>query len=945
MPTATPAGALIGRDSEIAMLVRLMREVGGGRGCSVLIEGEPGIGKSALVRAALAEAADAGCQVFWGAGDELGQALPLLPLLEGLRVREPSAHPRRNTIVRLLRGEVSADRGTDVSAALAEQLLALVAEQCAVRPAILVVDDLQWADQASIALWGRLARLVRQVPLLLVGMMRPVPQRDDLLALRRAVGDAARLQLAGLPEAAVAELVAALAGGTPDDKLLRLAGGAAGNPLYVTELVAALARSSRLTVTGAGAAELTSGPAPNSLSAAIADRLGFVSGPVRAVLRAAALLGVDFAVPDLAIVLGRGVTDLIPAVDEARAAGVLAESGHGLGFRHPLIRAALYDEMPAPVRAAWHRDAGRALAEAGAPADRVARQLLWAVGGSGGTTEPMDEWMLSWLARTAELLVGRAPRVAAELLAEAVAGSPVGSAQHDSLVGRLADALYRVGDVAEAEQVANRALAHVVEPDLLVELHWTLAQCRIRAGTSAQSLATLNRALGSAGISARHRARLLVLAARMHSNFGEVEKAGRVATTALAVATEAGDNWATGWALHVLTIVTGVQGQMTDALPLFDRALTVTRADPAMTDLRLLLQINKAVALGCLDRYEEALAAARQARHLAGQVGTVIRLGQAHSALGQLLFATGRWADALAEVQVLHDDLKEPAAACSDLGIAAVICFHRGETTAARRHLAAAFPYAKRIGNRVVGPLALARSLDCEHADAQPEALAVLTAGFADNAEELEEIEDLFADAVRLAANTGDLATANALAGHAGALAAESQIPHRHANALYCRGLLDHDATRLLAAAERYRDADRPLLRAKALEAAAGDFIGTGDRDQARAAFTRAVEIYTSLGAATDVARLRTRFRAHGIRRGPRVKHRQARSGWDSLTPTETKIAALVEEGLSNPEIAARLLLSRKTVATHVSHILKKLDVHSRIDIARESALRTIALR
>ncbi len=105
------------------------------------------------------------------------------------------------------------------------------------------------------------------------------------------------------------------------------------------------------------------------------------------------------------------------------------------------------------------------------------------------------------------------------------------------------------------------------------------------------------------------------------------------------------------------------------------------------------------------------------------------------------------------------------------------------------------------------------------------------------------------------------------------------------------------------------------------------------------------MEVYTSLGAATDVARLQARFRAHGIRRGPRVKHRQARSGWDSLTPTETKIAALVEEGLSNPEIAARLLLSRKTVATHVSHILRKLDVHSRIDIAREAALRTIALR
>ncbi len=132
------------------------------------------------------------------------------------------------------------------------------------------------------------------------------------------------------------------------------------------------------------------------------------------------------------------------------------------------------------------------------------------------------------------------------------------------------------------------------------------------------------------------------------------------------------------------------------------------------------------------------------------------------------------------------------------------------------------------------------------------------------------------------------------------------------------------------------------MLSAKALEAAAGDFVSIDDRDQARAAFTRAVEIYTSLGAATDVARLRTRFRAHGIRRGPHAKHRQARSGWDSLTPAETKIAALVEGGLSNPEIAAKLFLSRRTVATHVSHILKKLDVHSRTDIAREAALRTI---
>ena len=134
--------------------------------------------------------------------------------------------------------------------------------------------------------------------------------------------------------------------------------------------------------------------------------------------------------------------------------------------------------------------------------------------------------MLDWLAGTADSLVGQAPGVAAELLARAVAGSPAGSARHGWLASRLADALYRTGDRAAAEQVANRALEYAAEPDLVVDLHWTLAQCRMLAGESAESLATLDRALATPGISARHRARLLVLAARTHSNLGEVEKAG-----------------------------------------------------------------------------------------------------------------------------------------------------------------------------------------------------------------------------------------------------------------------------------------------------------------------------------------------------------------------------------------------------------------------------------
>jgi tetratricopeptide (TPR) repeat protein len=327
--------------------------------------------------------------------------------------------------------------------------------------------------------------------------------------------------------------------------------------------------------------------------------------------------------------------------------------------------------------------------------------------------------------------------------------------------------------------------------------------------------------------------------------------------------------------LHVLTLVTTVQGRMTDALPLFDRALAATQADPALGDLRLLLQINKAVTLGCLDQYEQAFAAAGQARQLAGQVGTAIRLAQAHSALSQLRFETGRWDDVLAELEVLQEDLKEATAACCIFSAAAVICFHRGEIDAARSHLAAAVPHAERIGHRPLGLLELARSLNCEQAGAPREALATLTVAFDGNAENLGEVEDLLGDAVRLAIQTGDQATAKSFADHADALAAGSDIPHRQANALYCRGLLEGDAARLLTAAERYQDADRPLQRAKTLEAAAGHFVEADDRTQARAAFTAAVDVYTSLGAVADVARVQAEFRAHGIRRGPHAKHRR----------------------------------------------------------------------
>jgi tetratricopeptide (TPR) repeat protein len=852
---AGPGGLLIGRDREQSVLAGLVSQVAAGRGGVVLIEGEPGIGKSALAGAVLAGAVELGCQVFWGTGSELDQALPLQPLLDGLRVRDPSASPRREAIASFLRGEMVMNQGMGGPGVLAEQLLALIAEECAIRPVILVIDDLQWADQDSIRLLARLAGSARELPLLLAGLMRPVPQREELLALRRAAAGATRIQLEGLTGAASAELVAALVGGPPDAGLLRLAGDAAGNPLYITELVAALARSTHLVAADNGQVTVTEGPVPRSLAAAIADRLSFISGPVREILRSASLLGVEFAVTDLAAIQDRSIASLAGSLREACATGLLAESGARLRFRHPLIHAALYHEMPMPVRAASHRDVGRALAAAEVPADRVARQLLSAISEPGDPPEPMEEWMLSWLSETSAVLVSQVPPVAAALLARAVDSIPAGCASHSQLASRLASALYHIGENSAAEQLASRTLKQAADPDLLIELHQTLTLCRMNTGRPAEALAALARALETPGLSPRHRSRLLVLAARTYAIFGEPGMARQAAADALAAQQE-GDTWTMGWATFVLAMVAVMRGELTEALSLHDHALALVRGIAELSDLRLLLQINRAAALGNLDRHEQALAAADTACQLADQVGTTVRRSQAHSTRAEALFITGRWDDALAEMAIVPQNLKEPGDACNELGMAALIAFHRGDAPTARHCLATVTPHAQRVGRRLIPLLQLARSQDAEKAGDLPQALSTLTGWLDDSTEELGMSHDLLAEATRLAMLIGDQDTAKAIASQAAESAREAQTPYHQATALYCRGLVDQDASQLLSAAEHYQQGAHPLQHATALEAAASARLHAGDRKQAQAALADAAEIYTRLGATADAGRV-----------------------------------------------------------------------------------------
>jgi predicted ATPase len=197
-----------------------------------------------------------------------------------------------------------------------------VEEMTSSGPVALVVDDLQWVDDASLLVWHRLSKVARQAPLLLVGACRPLPRRTELDRMRSAVASSTGdvLRLTGLSDSDAVELATELLGAAPDRRVLSVIDCAAGNPGFLREIVT-VDRS--------------------ELESVVAKRLAVLSDVTQETLRWAAALGTEFDLGDLAAVMHRPATELVPAIEEASAAGVLREAGHLLAFRHALLRRVL----------------------------------------------------------------------------------------------------------------------------------------------------------------------------------------------------------------------------------------------------------------------------------------------------------------------------------------------------------------------------------------------------------------------------------------------------------------------------------------------------------------------------------------------------------------------------------------------------------------------------
>ena len=947
-------GVLVGRDDELARLGGLVDELAAGRGRVVWVEGEPGIGKSALLAAGLDRATRLGCELFWTTAYEVGVQFPLRVLLEALRIGPRSADPARAEIAGMLwgRGGLGVLTPGDGLAVVAEQLVAFVDRMCAATPVVLVCDDVQWADEYSLGVWARLARLVDQLPLLLVAAARPVPQRAAVEALRRDVSmpDAVLLRLGGLPAASVVQLVGRLVGADPGPRLRARAGQAAGNPLWVRELVEALLRE-QLVAVRAGVAEIepqaaTGVAGPGSLAAAIAGRLGFLSEPTVGVLRMAAVLGVRFSAEHLSLLTGRPASELMAVVEEAMAAGVVAEVGGRLVFRHGLIHQALYEGMPAGLRSALHRQAAQTLARAGVPAEQVAEQLPHVL-------DAADAWVVDWLADAASGLVYRAPQVAVDLLQRMREVMPIGDRRRQVLEVHLVTALFLLSRFAEVEQLARPVLAGGPDPAVAGQLSWTLGYALLVTARYEHALAVTGQALADGALDGVWTARLRAMQAMILVTSGRLAEAESVAEQAEAEGGQAGDRLAIGYALHTQALTHHRQRPDQAAnLATIDRALAVLGQEPEATDLRLLLLGNCAYALADLGRMAEADRALGEAVALAERAGTARRLAMTRLHASEHYFCSGRWDQALAELDAAAESLRsDPSRWVYLHGLGALIAVHRGDWAALDRRQRAIDDLTKTVDLPITSSqlgyhakyLWVAQAVAAER-DGQPEtALARLRTVFdpqstGDFSRLSEERPLWLPDLVRLAVAVGDQAIARAATEACTAAAREQPRPVTVAAAEHCRGLLAGDPALMLAAADTYHQTGYPLWHAQALENAAVLLATRGQTEAARPAYTAAVEVCTALGADWDLRRADARLRPLGLRRGvPGPRRRRPGTGWDALTPAERRVAALVATGRANPDIATELFLSRNTVQTHISHILTKLGVHSRIEITREA--------
>jgi DNA-binding CsgD family transcriptional regulator len=494
----------------------------------------------------------------------------------------------------------------------------------------------------------------------------------------------------------------------------------------------------------------------------------------------------------------------------------------------------------------------------------------------------------------------------------------------------------------------------MTDPVRKAETYFVLADAQLSVGRDADAASTVRQALASAGLPNSWRARLLALLPMLErASTGDLNATAATAQRALAVAREASDASATAHALVDLWLTNSIRRDHDAALDYVDQALWVLGDDPDHADLRSFALDSRTFTLQNLDRWPDAELALRTAREHARRSGRPD--GSTWASAAVLRYWLGQWDDALAELGsdepddlgATHSYLREHWSALLVHGVAALIAGRRDQRVTAghQLRLGLALPILTIPDRENQDFLLAAHALALEQRGDTGPAMEVLAGILPRRDAEMTLTHQWLPVLVRLAMAAGDEQTARTATQACAAEAAAETHPARAAAAsLRCQGLFTSDPAPLSEAAAHYRTVGPAVELPVALEDLAAVLAKRGQEDEARFALTEAVSLYEGFDARWDIRRAEARLQPYGLRRGTRARRpTRAASGWEALTPTEIKIAYLIGDGRSNPDVAEHLFMSRNTVQTHVSHILAKLNARSRAEIVREVVRQGIA--
>lgn len=975
---------MVGRQTESAALSAALKHALEGEPASVLIGGEAGVGKSRLVHELLERAHAQGVRVLVGSCVELdGGGLPLAPLVDALRALRGQLSPDElgpllgsarvelaQLVPELGDGAEDLPGGERDPSRLLELILGVIGRLADAQPLALVFEDVQWADAATLDLMALLVARTVSRTLLLVFTVRsdelhrahPFRRVAARWEQQRAIE---RIELDRLESRDVAAQIEAILGRSADGELVEfLVERSEGIPLFVEELLGAVRSGG-----------IDRDYLPASLRDIVLARADLLSDDARQVLRVASAAGPWVAEPLLAIVARLAEADLYAGLREAMAQQLLIvdPSGRGYGFRHELTRAAMHDDLLPGERAQLHKAYAEAL-EADA-----------ALAGSAVDASSMlaYHWLAAHdLSRALPASV-RAGRTAAQAAAPAAAQryfelalelwSQVPDAasraeiDHPRLLEDAAAAAWLAGAVDRALALVDQALAEVgndADAQRRLMLLGRRATILADLGRDGESLEVLEDAMGQLGDepSSVEGARLLASLARGFLRVDQVRRAGEVARRALATAMTVG---ATEQEVEAKITLAGslvYEGDVEGGLGLYREAGEQAR-DAGLSWSSARACINQSDAMLMLSRYQEAVDAVDQGLALAEEAGygrTVAAYMRGNKA--EALLRLGKWEEA---TECVAPGTAAPGVHAGGLLLVrAELNLLSGRAAAAEADLTDARRQLRTSQTAQFAlPLALVEAELARSSGRLDRAGEIVRRALArESAGEEQRFRwpvmslgaRVEADRIVAAHDQGQPALEDAerrigeLRAEADSMPILTPADRGHQaliRAEHSRAQRAEEARAWTQAADACRNMNEAYPLAYSLlrhaEAASAD----GDSAAAVASAAEAVRLTRAMGAKPLLEEIEALTRRARMRiddeegrasqtapgRAPTETYELERLG---LTAREAEVLALIADGRSNSQIAEELFISRKTASVHVSNILSKLGVATRVEAA-----------